>query len=225
MNIGIIGTGNMGKTLGLAWARAGHSVLFGSRDLEKAKAVAAESENPAHAGDFDAAAAFGEVVLYTVRGVFPSKTLARRDSLSGKIVIDCNNRDLGDDRRPGEFDFGRSLPPSTLTDDLRRDVPEGRIVQAFSTIPHRVVELGREKLAPHRVSAFVCSNDAPAKAIVKSLAADLGLVGVDCGGLERARLVDAVADFLRFQIGVMGLGLFATLSLNVLVAPSERAPS
>jgi len=133
--------------------------------------------------------------------------------------------DLGDDRRPGEFDFGRSLPPSTLTDDLRRDVPEGRIVQAFSTIPHRVVELGREKLAPHRVSAFVCSNDAPAKAIVKSLAADLGLVGVDCGGLERARLVDAVADFLRFQIGVMGLGLFATLSLNVLVAPSERAPS
>jgi phosphoglycerate dehydrogenase-like enzyme len=40
MRIGIIGTGHMGRALGLRWARLGHQVLFGSRDLDKAKAVA-----------------------------------------------------------------------------------------------------------------------------------------------------------------------------------------
>jgi 8-hydroxy-5-deazaflavin:NADPH oxidoreductase len=63
MNIGIVGTGQMGRALGLRWAGAGHRVLFGSRDLNKAKAVAASAPGRAEAGDFDAAAAFGEVVL------------------------------------------------------------------------------------------------------------------------------------------------------------------
>jgi predicted dinucleotide-binding enzyme len=30
MNIGIIGSGNMGRTLGIGWAQAGHQVRFGS---------------------------------------------------------------------------------------------------------------------------------------------------------------------------------------------------
>jgi predicted dinucleotide-binding enzyme len=56
MRIGIIGTGNMGRALGLRWARGGHDVLFGSRDLSKAETAAASAPNSAQAGDFDAAA-------------------------------------------------------------------------------------------------------------------------------------------------------------------------
>src|SRR5215470_3703749 len=91
MKIGIIGTGNMGRSLGLAWARAGHEVLFGSRVLARAKAVAAHGSPSTRSGDFDSAAAFGEVVLYTIRDVFPSSLLREPSLLSGKIVIDCNN--------------------------------------------------------------------------------------------------------------------------------------
>jgi predicted dinucleotide-binding enzyme len=50
---------------------------------------------------------------------------------------------------------------------------------------------------------------------VKGLAEELGFVGVDSGELERARLVEAVADFIRFQIISMGLGYFATISIQV----------
>ncbi|MBV8279406.1 MAG: NAD(P)-binding domain-containing protein, partial [Verrucomicrobia bacterium] len=88
MKIGIIGTGNMGKALGAGWACAGHDVLFGSRDPAKAKDATA---GLAKSGDFDQAAAFGEVVLYTVRDVLPSKLLRAPQSLAGKIVIDCTN--------------------------------------------------------------------------------------------------------------------------------------
>lgn len=51
------------------------------------------------------------------------------------------------------------------------------------------------------------------------LAEELGFIGVDCGGLGRAQLVEAVGDFIRFQIIGMGLGPFATISLDV--APAQ----
>lgn len=223
MNIGIIGTGNMGRTLGLRWAGAGHDVLFGSRDPAKAAAVAASSPGSrARAGDFDAAAAFGDVVLYTVRDVFPTSLLRTPQALAGKIVMDCNNRDLGDDRRPGEFRFDTPPPAISLTQRLAADVPSARIVKAFSTIPHPVIELDRETLAPHRVSVMLCADDGEAKAVVKGLVEELGFIGVDSGPLENAPLVDGVADFLRLQIGPMGLGLFATMSVSVLKARGIR---
>ena len=107
MKIGIIGTGNMGRALGLGWARAGHEVFFGSRDAAKAEAVAAQGSGSTRAGGFDDAAAFGDVILYTIRDHFPSSALKEPRALSGKIVIDCNNSailglDVPDpEKRPG----------------------------------------------------------------------------------------------------------------------------
>ena len=156
MKIGIVGTGNMGRALGLRWARARHEVLFGSRDLNKAGAIAANGSASTQAGDFDAAAAFGDVILYTIRDYFP-----------------------------------------------------------FNTMAAQVIELDRNELMRRRVSVFLCSDNAQAKSVVKELAEELGFIGVDCGGLERAQLVEAVGDFIRFQIIGMGLGPFATISVDV----------
>ena len=79
----------------------------------------------------------------------------------------------------------------------------------------QLIELEREELSRRRVSVFLCSDDAQAKFVVKGLAEELGFVGIDCGGLERAQLVETVGDFIRFQIIEMGLGPFATISVNV----------
>jgi predicted dinucleotide-binding enzyme len=214
VNIGIIGTGNMGSALGRRWAQAGHQVFFGSRDLTKARAVAASTGGSAHAGDFDAAAAFGDVVLYTVRGVFPSDLLQAPRSLSGRIVIDCNNRDVGDDSRPAEFRFDSAPPIPSLSQQLAADVPGARVVKAFNTIPQPVLVMAREHLAAHRVSVYLSSDDVAAKAVVKQLAEELGFVAVDSGPLENSWMLEALGDFLRLQIGPMGLGGFATISVN-----------
>lgn len=37
MKIGIIGTGNVGTSLGVACASVGHEIMFGSRDPQKAQ--------------------------------------------------------------------------------------------------------------------------------------------------------------------------------------------
>jgi len=221
MRIGIVGTGNMGQALGLRWARAGHELLFGSRDVKKAKAIAADGSASTQAGDFDAAAAFGEVVLYTVRDYFPSQLLKEPQALSGKIVIDCNNSailglDIPDPKnRPG---IHFTTPVPSHAERLAADAPGARVVKAFNTMASQVIELGRDQLAHRHVSVFLCSDDEQAKSVVNELAEELGFIGVDCGGLERAQLVEAVGDFIRFQIIGMGLGPFATISLAVVTA-------
>ena len=40
MKIGIIGSGNMGRSLGILWAEQGHEVFFGARTAEKGQEVA-----------------------------------------------------------------------------------------------------------------------------------------------------------------------------------------
>ena len=221
MRIGIIGTGNMGRALGLRWARAGHEVLFGSRDVKKAKAVAADGSASTQAGDFDAAAAFGEVVLYTVRDYFPSRLLKEPHALSGKIVIDCNNSailglDIPDpENRPG---IHFTTPVPSHAEELAADTPGARVVKAFNTMASQVIQFGRDERARQSVSVYLCSDDEQAKSVVNKLAEELGFIGVDCGGLERAQLVEAVGDFIRFQIIGMGLGPFATISLAVVTA-------
>ena len=219
MNIGIIGTGNMGRALGLRWAEGGHRVLFGSRNPDKAKAVAASAPAGTRTGDFDDAAEFGEVVLYTVRDVLPSALLRRPEALVGKVLIDCNNSetfglDAPDPQgRPG-IHFPMLVP--SHAERLAADAPRAHVIKAFNTLPAPVIELGRQALAAHRVSVFLCGDDARAKAVVKGLAEELGFIGVDSGELERAQNVEALADFVRLQILGLGRGVFTTLSLATL---------
>jgi predicted dinucleotide-binding enzyme len=94
-------------------------------------------------------------------------------------------------------------------------MPGARVVKAFNTMASQVIQLDRDELARKPVSVYLCSDDEQAKSVVKGLAEELGFVGINCGALERAQLVEAVGDFIRFQIIGMGLGPFATISLDV----------
>ncbi|MFL6486492.1 MAG: NADPH-dependent F420 reductase, partial [Nitrososphaera sp.] len=66
MKIGVIGSGNIGGTVGTLWARAGHEVLFASRHPEELKQLLAQAGSKASRGMPDQAARFGEVVLISV---------------------------------------------------------------------------------------------------------------------------------------------------------------
>jgi predicted dinucleotide-binding enzyme len=54
MKVAIVGTGNMGTGLGRQFATAGHEVIVGSRDPERAEAKAAEIGAAAHGRYADA---------------------------------------------------------------------------------------------------------------------------------------------------------------------------
>jgi predicted dinucleotide-binding enzyme len=102
MRVAVIGTGNIGRTLGEALARAGHEVVFGSRDPQRDAAGAGAdggagsdttSGGVATVVGVGAAVAGGDVVLVAVPGPAVDAFVAEhRQALDGKLVLDATNR-------------------------------------------------------------------------------------------------------------------------------------
>lgn len=215
MRIGIIGSGNMGRSLGILWAEQGHQVYFGSRTKEKGEAVADLAGNSTQGGTNDEAAAFAEVLLYTIRGVNPGEVISNIEILSGKVLIDCNNFDIPE---------GFTYPPieESLAEKLASEVPNVRIVKAFNTMAQEVFELAPTPLKDYNVSCFVAGDDEEARNIVMKIAEDIGFNPVDCGGLRNARLLEGMGNFIRFMIIGQKLGSYATVSVNMLPTAQQQ---
>ena len=92
MRIAILGSGNMGGTLGRLFATAGHSVAFSfSRDRAKLERLARQSGPRTKAATPREAAASAEVVLLSVLWAQMPAVLKAAGTLRGKTVIDCTN--------------------------------------------------------------------------------------------------------------------------------------
>src|SRR5258705_66068 len=94
MNIAILGgTGKEGAGLAARWALAGHSIVIGSRDAERAKTKAAELREATHkmaiTGESNAEAARqGTVIVIALPAQGLAATLPEvRDGCRGKVVI------------------------------------------------------------------------------------------------------------------------------------------
>jgi hypothetical protein len=66
LRIGVIGSGNIGGTIGGLWVKSGHPVLFSSRHPEELKDLVASLGELAQAGTVEQAIAFGDVVFVAV---------------------------------------------------------------------------------------------------------------------------------------------------------------
>src|SRR5262245_36442673 len=85
MKIGIVGSGQVGSTLGKRWAAAGHSVSFGSRNPDSAEMRALGAVT------LQDAVAAGDVVLLATPWPATRDALRQSGNFAGKIVIDAVN--------------------------------------------------------------------------------------------------------------------------------------
>lgn len=92
MKIGIIGSGHIGGTLGVLWAKAGHEVFFSSRHPDQLADLVKRAGPSARAGTPREAAAFGEVILISVPyGALPEVGRDLASALTGKVVLETGN--------------------------------------------------------------------------------------------------------------------------------------
>lgn len=214
MKISIIGSGNMGRSLGILWAEQGHQVFFGSRSEEKGKATADFAKNGTSGGTNEEAAVFGDVLLYTARGIHPKEIFTSTEVLSDKIIIDLNNFEI-----PEGFNY---LPiEKSLAEQLSEEVPNAHVVKAFNTIPQEVFELAPEPLKDYKVSVLVAGDDEEAKKIVMQLAQEIGFNPIDSGNLRNARLIEGLANLERFLAIHQQMGAYTVPSFNVL-PPAQK---
>jgi 8-hydroxy-5-deazaflavin:NADPH oxidoreductase len=89
MKIGIIGSGNIGGTLGGHWAKAGHEVMFSSRHPEELESMAKQAN--AQVGTLKEAANFSDVILLAIPfGKIPD-VAKQIGALQNKLLIDATN--------------------------------------------------------------------------------------------------------------------------------------
>ena len=181
MKIGIIGSGNVGGAIGATWVRAGHEVMFSSRDIEHDKELARKLGGGARAGTPREAAAFGEVVMISVPyHALPSVGKDLADVLKGKIVIDTNNPFTHRDGQTGKWalEEGAGLASKQL-------LPGTRLVRAFNAIP--AARMGTAYQEPGRIGMPIASDDPQAVEAVSQLIREVGYEPVLIGGLEKGK--------------------------------------
>src|SRR5580700_6457674 len=92
MKIGVIGSGHIGGTVGGLWVKAGHPVMFSSRNPEELSDMVAKLGPLANAGTVAQAIAFGDALFVAVPyAALPQIGTDYRAALKGKIILDATN--------------------------------------------------------------------------------------------------------------------------------------
>ena len=194
MRIGILGgTGEQGRGLGRRFAKAGHPIVLGSRDPERAAAVAAElaAGRLPITGASNADAAAADVVIVAVPYDGHRELLASlATQLAGKVVIDCVNPMLFEKGRPSMI----AVPEGSAAEEAAAVLPESLVVSAFHDVSAKLL-LGSEPTVPTDV--LVCGDDADARTLVCALAGQIsGMRGVDVGPLRLSSVLEALTMVL-----------------------------
>jgi len=199
MKIGILGGGNVGGTLGVAWAQRGHDIFFGVRDPGAAdmQDVLNRCGGRAKAGSAPEAATFGEVVVNALPWPATQSTLSALD-LKNKILLDATNPIL-----PGLA--GIEVGTTTSGGELVAQWAKGaRVVKIFNTTGFN--NMADPIYGGQPVTMFYCGDNEEAKKVARGLAEAIGFAPVDAGPLSNARLLEPVAMLWVWLAVKGGLG-------------------
>lgn len=192
MKVGILGTGDVGRSLGRGFAALGNEVKLGARSANHEKALewVGETGKGASQGTFADAARFGEIIVLATLGIANPEVVkaAGVASFAGKLVIDATN----------PLDFSKGFPPDLAIkgndfggETLQRLVPDARVVKAFNIVSNSL--MFRPNVPGGPPDMYIAGNDAEAKATVTKILSDFGWSRViDFGGIAASRWLEAM---------------------------------
>ncbi len=189
------GTGKEGKGLAFRWVKAGHHVIIGSRQFEKAQTAVADlkallGETDLLEGQENAqAVAACEIAVITVPYAAHRATLeGLKSSLQGKIVVDVVVPIM-----PPKVSKVQMPPAGSVAQEAQEILGDGcQVVDAFQNVSHeRLMKDGDVGC-----DVLVCGKGKKARQVVLGLVADAGLVGWDAGPIENAVVVEGLTSVL-----------------------------
>jgi predicted dinucleotide-binding enzyme len=211
MKVAIIGTGNVGSSLGGSLVRAGHQVTLAGRDTAKTQEVAAGLGAQAAATAAEAATGADVVVIAVPYGAVAGVASEIAGVTAGTVVVDATN--------PLKADFtGLSTGEISGAEELAAALPNAKVVKAFNTV---FASLGADPAA-HGVEldALFATDDADARTAITELASSIGFRPVYVGPLAAARELEGMA-WLNIRLQAMTGGSWN--SSFVLVGAPEAA--
>jgi predicted dinucleotide-binding enzyme len=186
--VGIIGSGDVGKTLAKGFLKHGYQVAIGSDHTEKLAEF--KRENPQiETTTFEQAAQSGEIVVLCVKGTVAEKIIEKvKRHLSGKTVIDTTNPIADAPPQSGVLKFFTSLDES-LMERLQKIAPDAQFVKALNSIGSGLM------INPNfgdntKPTMFICGNNGDAKKNVYEILEKFGFEIEDIGKAESARAIE-----------------------------------
>lgn len=214
MQLAVLGTGDVGRSLALAFQAAGHDVVVGTRDPGNTRG---RSDWPVQLelARFEDAVTRAEVVVNAVSGERTLEALDIAGDLTGKVLVDVSN----------PLDFSRGFPPSLLVDEtdslaeqVQRAHPGARVVKALNTVNNALM-VAPDRL-PEDTTVFVAGDDADARSVVVGLLGDLGWRDViEFPALEAARGLEMWMPLWLRLVQRLGTPEF---NLRIVRPPADR---
>jgi len=185
--VAVIGTGDMGDTIGPRFAGLGYRVIYGSRDpgSEKVQALVARTGHAASAAAPAAAAAQADIVVLAVPWPAMESVAQNLGDLGGKIVIDISMP-----FKQGEDGYPEPLFETSSAEMIQQWNPNARVVKTFATMGSGIID--EPQRAGGTISLPIASNDKAAKEKVARIVAAMGLDPVDFGPLRMAREIETL---------------------------------
>ena len=199
MNIAMLGTGMVGRTLAGRLAGLGHDVVIGTRDVaellgrsEQTMGGRTPPFSEWHQANsnvgleaFEGAAVDAEIIFLATVGNAALQVLrsAGQDNIAGKVVVDVSN----------PLDFSHSPPAlsvcntESLGEQIQSVFPQAKVVKTLNTMNASVMADPRA-LGGGDHNVFMSGNDAGAKEKVAGLLREFGWDHiVDLGDITTAR--------------------------------------
>jgi len=190
MKVGVLGSGDVAKTLGGGFLKHGHTVKVGSRNPAKLADWSGQARGSS-VGTFAEAAEFGELVVLAVKGDAAAEalTLAGAKNLAGKTVIDACNPIENAPPDKGVLRFFTDINKS-LMETLQGQFSEAHFVKAFNSVGFPCMI--NPEFAGGRPTMFICGNNEGAKKQVAQINEQFGWETADMGAAEAARAIESL---------------------------------
>ncbi len=184
MKIAIIGTGNVGGALATKWAKKGHEIYLGVRDVNnfKGKELLANPNNQVLT--IENAVATSEIILISTPATSAIDVAKSLGNTSGKIIIDTMNIVMG--RGPeGYKNTTAAILDNTETND---------VVKCFNTTGFNNMQ--NPDYNGTAIDVFVAGDSVKGKEIAIKLAKDAGFAECyNIGGNDKFELMEQFAWF------------------------------
>ncbi len=192
MNIGIIGSAVVARTLAQGFLSSGHTVKLGTREPAKLDGWLEEIGNESlSVGSNAEAAEFGEVIVLATgwSGTENAISLAGPENFAGKVVIDVTN----------PLDFSQGPPPKLAVqypesggELVQKWLPEAKVIKAFNTISANIMI--NPNLEEGKPDLFIAGDDDFAKKVATNIATEWGWENVhDLGDLTNSYWLETFA--------------------------------
>ncbi|MEA2342102.1 MAG: 8-hydroxy-5-deazaflavin:NADPH oxidoreductase [Thermoanaerobaculia bacterium] len=186
VKVGILGSGDVGKSFARAFGALGHEVVIGSRSPEKLSDFVGGEGDRVTSGTFEEAARSGDLLVLATHGMATEEalTMAGKSNFDHKVVIDATN----------PLDFSGGAPrlaighTDSLGEQIQRSIPNARVVKAFNTVGNPL--FFKPELPGGPPDMFIGGNDADAKKLVSQVCDAFGWGVIDLGGIEASRYLE-----------------------------------